>query len=408
MTSESEKTTMGRKILKALIPVLLIIAGGAAWAYFQSTAPRIERKPKGKPATLVDVMTIQKGDATPVIKALGTVVPSREIVLKARVSGEVRHLSPRFVPGGTIAKGEIILQLDNADYEVQLKKAESALAKARGNLALEEGNQTIAREEMRLLTEASGEEISVTDLAMRKPQLMQAQAEIASAEADLLKARLDMGRTKVRAPFNCLVVARNVDLGSHVSTQDSLATLVSVDEYWVEAAVPVDRLSILELGSDSSYPAVVRSQAGGGQWQGKVLMTTGTLSQKTRMATLIVQVKDPLGMRSKTASAPMMLNDYVSVEITGKTLSGVMRLPRDTLRDKQTVWVSSNGRLEIRPVDIVWKQDDQVFVRQGLQPGEQVIVSNLSTVVQGMKISTGETAEKRKKTATKDATNNEG
>ncbi len=386
MTPDNNKTSVPRKIITILIPVLLIAAGGVAWAYLQSTAPKVKRKPAARPATMVDVLTVELSDMQPVITAMGTVVPSREIVLRSRASGEIQHLAPEFIPGGHIARGEVILQLDAEDYQVEIQKAESALAKARGNLALEAGNQTIAREEIQMLLEASGEAIPVTDLAMRKPQLMQAQADIASAEADLLKARLNLSRTEIRAPFNCLVVTRNVDLGSHVNSQDSLATLVSVDEYWVEAAVPMDRLSLLDLTRKGGYPALVRSQAGGGQWRGQTLKTTGRLNEVSRMATLMVQVKDPLGMRSKKPSPQMMLNDYVSVQITGPTIPSVVGLIRDVVRDNQTVWINNQGTLEIRKVDILWKQGDKVFVGKGLMPGEQVVVSNLSTVVEGMRI----------------------
>ena len=388
MGSESQKKSIVRKFFRVLVPILLIVAGGVAWAYFQNTAPRIKRKPPVRQVTMVEVMTVQPEDSQPVIKSMGTVVPSRQITLKSRVSGEIQEISPHFVPGGLIAKDELILHLDADDYQVNLQKAQSALAKAKGNLALEQGNQTIAREEMRLLAEAAGEEIQVTELAMRKPQLIQAQAEVASAEADLLKAQLDLERVTIRAPFNCLVVTRHVDLGSQINPQDSLATLVSVDEYWVEAIVPVDRLGILNLNRARKYPVTIRSQ-NGGQWRGQVLTTTGKLNEESRMLTLIIRVRDPLGIRSGRRSAQMILNDYVSVEIKGDKIASVVNLSRDLLRDNQTVWIYNDGKLEIRPVEIVWKQADQIFVSKGLQAGEQLIVSNLSKAVDGMWVRIG-------------------
>ncbi len=385
MGSDSQQRSILRKVFRVIVPILLIAAGGAAWAYFQSTAPRIKRKPPVRAATVVEVITVQPRDSQPIIKSMGTVVPSREIDLKARVSGEIQELSPHFVPGGMITKDELILRLDAEDYRVNLQKAQSALAKAKGTLALEEGNQTIAREEMRLLAEAAGEEIQVTDLAMRKPQLIQAQAGVASAEADLLKARLDLDRVTIRAPFNCLVVTRHVDLGSQINSQVSLATLVSVDEYWVEAVVPMDRLGILDLNRSRKYPVTVRSQ-NGGQWRGQVLTSTGRLNEESRMLTLIIRVPDPLGMRSGRRSVQMILNDYVSVEIKGDKITSVVDLSRDLLRDNQTVWIHKDGKLEIRPVEIVWKQEDRIFVRKGLQAGEQLIASNLSKVIDGMRV----------------------
>jgi len=79
-----------------------------------------------------------------------------------------------------------------------------------------------------------------------------------------------------------------------------------------------------------------------------------------------------------------MLDDYVSVKIHGKILESVIELPRSALRDGNTVWVFNGKALEIRNVVLAWKQEDHVFVRSGLETGEKVIVSDLSTPIQGM------------------------
>lgn len=372
--------------MKITMPILLIASGCAAWAYFHSTVPRIKRTPPALSATIVDILTVQAVDAQAVITAMGTVTPSREIILKARVSGEVQTLSPQFVPGGHIAKGSEILKLDPSDYQVELRKAESALEKAWADLAIEQGNQAIAREELRLFAEMSKDTLQATDLALRKPHLKQAQAMVSSVEADLRMARLNLNRTVIHVPFNALVTQRNVNIGSYVSTQDSLATLVGTDEYWIKALVPLDRLSVLDMDRKGGIPALIYSSAGPNEWHGRVLHVTGKVSETSRMATVIIAVPDPLGLHSDGNSPKLMLDDYVSVKIHGKTLVSVIELPRSALRDGNTVWVFNGKALEIRNVVLAWKQEDRVFVRSGLETGEKVIVSDLSTPVQGMRL----------------------
>lgn len=380
-----KQKSIGRRLVQFAIPLMLIAGGGVAWAYFQATAPQMEKKRPQRAAVSVDITTVKHTDAPAVITAMGTVTASRQVTLKSRVSGEVQHLSPNFLPGGRISKGDEILRLDTTDYEVELQKAQSALETAMADLAIEQGSQTIAREELKLLSVTVGDVVP-TDLVLRKPQLLQAQAAVASAEADLRKARIDLERTVVTAPFNAMIIERSVNLGAHVNSQESLVTIVDTDEYWIEAVIPVERMTFIDLGRDGGCPAVIRSQAGSGTWQGRAVRTTGQLSDTSRMATVIVVVTDPLRLKRDNGSTPLVLGDYVSVEIQGRSLEAVVELPRTALHDGNTVWIYDNGTLEIRSVGLAWKQGDMVYVGDGLKSGEAVIVSDLPMPMEGMQL----------------------
>ncbi len=394
MAMNLKKTPILQRLIRAIVPIVIILAGGAAWAYFQTTAPRMEKQTPLKAASMVAVTTVQNSDTPVVISAMGTVVASRQVTLTARVSGDVLWVSPHFIPGGYIAKGEEILRLDPADYEVALKKMQSALAEAKADLSIEQGNQTIAREELRLLSETAGDAITATDLALRKPQLQKAQAAVASAEADLRAAMLDLERTVVKAPFNTLVTECLVNVGANVSAQTSLVTIADTDEYWVEAVVPVDRLAHLDLTAGS--PAVVRSQSGKAQRQGRAVRTTGKISETSRMAKVIVAIADPLGIKANGAGDQLILGDYVTVKIQGRTLKSVIELPRTALRDGNSVWLYDNGKLAVKPVTVSWKDNQRVYITQGLASGNQVIVSDLSIPVQGMQLKLDGTDEIQK------------
>ncbi len=386
MSQESRAKRFFVKFAKVLLPLMLIAAGGGAWAFFKATAPVVPRAAPQREATVVQVQAARQTDSPTMVEAMGTVVASREVTLKARVAGEVRQVAGQFVPGGRLAKGEVLLRLDPSDYEVDVQKAQSALAEARAALAIEEGSQTIAREEYRLLARSSPEAIPRTDLALRKPQLQQAEAVVASAEADLRQARLDLERTVVRVPFNALVLERSVNLGAYVSAGSSLATVVGTDEFWVEAVVSLDDLAHIDFDYPGGCPVQVRSQAGGGRWNGKVVRITGKLSETSRMATVIVAVADPLGPGADLSAQRLMIDDYVNVVITGRPLAAVIELPRAALQDGGTVWVCNGNSLDIRPVTLAWKSSDKVYIQSGLAAGEQVVVSALSSPVQGMSL----------------------
>lgn len=384
MSQEKSKPAFMAKVVKILLPMMLIAAGGAAWSYFKVTAPVMKRVAPQRQVSVVDVQTVRRVDARVVISAMGTVVAAREVTLKAQVAGSVASVFADFLPGGRIAKGQELLRLDPSDYTINVKKAQSALEDARAALAIEQGNQNIAREELRLLTDLAAGEVAQTDLALRKPQLRQARAAVESAEADLRQAMLDLDRTMVRAPFNAMIVTRSVNVGAYVGAQESLATLVGTDQFWIETAVPLDRLALIDLDHAGGCPVVIRSQAGNGSWQGRVIRVAGKLNASSRMATVIVAVDHPLGTAEKPVTSHLMIDDYVYADITGRVLTDVIELPRAALQDGDTVWVDKNDALDIRKVTLAWKSVDKIYLHSGVTPGEQVVISALSTPVQGM------------------------
>jgi RND family efflux transporter MFP subunit len=392
MSSQNNPPVL-RKIFFFLLAVLILASGVGAFAYFKSTGPKMRRAKAKAIPTIVEVITASKGNSQAIISAMGSVVASKEVVLKARVSGEVIAVSPNFAPGGHVAQGEQLVRLDFSDYQVEMAKAKSALKKEQASYAMEQGNQKVARAELKLMKD-SKVDIKRTALALREPQLRQAQASVDSAKAQLAKTKLDLERTVIKAPFNALITQRQVHLGSQVTTQGTLATLVGTDEYWVEAAIPLDRLAKLDISRPGGCPVQVSSQSTGYVWPGHTLRLTGTLSQGSRMAKMIIVVPDPLGLKQEKPRPMLMLDDYVSVKIQGDAIDNAVELPRFALRDNNTVWLMNKGKLEVRKVDLLWKESERVFVNGGLKGGEKVIVSELAAPVQGMRVMTAEQADK--------------
>jgi RND family efflux transporter MFP subunit len=357
---------------------------GAAFL-FVSTKPTVTRQPPQQKAVKVEVMPVSPMNATIEVQAMGTVVPSRTVTLRSQVGGQIIEVAEQFTPGGRLSEGSSVLRIDPRDYHIEVQKAKSALARARADLQLERGKQDVAKEELSMFFEQNGgQAISETGLALRRPQLAQAQAEVSRAQADLDRAELSLRRTQVRAPFNALITERRVNFGSTISPQDDLATLVDTDVFWVEATVPLDRLDSLGLGSGQGRPVRIRSQSGAGERAGRTLRLTGRINESTRMAELLVEVRDPLGLEGD--AVPLMLGDYVQVSIRGKTLENVFSLPRQVLREGSTVWLAKDQTLEIRPVRVVWKDQERVYIDQGLLQGDLVVRSELAAPVTGMQL----------------------
>jgi len=434
-----------RKWLKRAVRVLLvgvILAAAAGISYYWLThRPIAQRRPPEGRATLVEVHPVRRDTQTIVVRALGTVVPARQVELAPRVGGEIVHISPEFVPGGRFDAGEVVARIDPKDFELAVRGHEaerdkraaeleqragevtqraSDVVQAESELAIEMGQQSVAKREYELLGQVVRSEDEA--LVLRRPQLKIAQsaceaakaakrsAEAARRAAQAIKeaadvaleqAGLDLQRTTIRAPFNAMVQSRQVNLGSQVSAGTPLATLVGTDEYWVQVSLPVDQLKwirVPEFNSRQGSTARVYCEPAWGPeaWRsGRVARLMTALEPQGRMARLLVTVADPLGLKADSAERrALILDSYVRVDIEGRALDGVVRVPRTALRDGQRVWVMTEDRtLDIRQVTIAWSGNDHVCISEGLADGDLLITSNLGAPVQGMALKTAPDAD---------------
>jgi RND family efflux transporter MFP subunit len=281
-----------------------------------------------------------------------------------------------------------MLQIDPEDYELALQQKQSSLSDAEYAYKLELGRQDVAKREWNLLYGEQKSGQIESDLALRKPHLEKAEADIKAAKAELELARINLNRTRVTAPFNAMVLDKYVDLGSQVSPQEKLADLVGTDAYWVQVSVPVEHLKWLKIPkeNDEEGAAATIYYREGSTRQGKVLRMLADLSKEGRMARLLIEVKDPLDLKTnESRRPPLLISEYVRVLIDGAPLQDVYRIPRFALRNDDQIWlVDKEQKLAIRPVKTLWREEEYVYIRDGLHPDDLLIVSALATPVDGM------------------------
>jgi len=339
-------------------------------------------------AMLVQTTAAEMGTWQPRLRASGTVEPARDIMLRPRVSGSVQSVADAFTPGGRADEGEVLVRLDPADYENALAQRRSELQQARTNLELELGRQTVAREDLRLLSDSV--RARNRSLVLREPQVNAARAQVASAEAAVDQARLALARTRVVAPFDAQILSRTANVGSQVGPGDGLARLVGVDRYWVVATVPQDRIPYLRFADDDPEqpsPAVIRNRTA---WpasatrEGTLRRLIGELEAPTRLARIVIEVDDPLAMDTATPNRPpLLLSSFVEVELLGRPVENAVRLTRDLVRNDDTVWVMEEGELQIRDVEIALRDAEYAYVTAGLADGDRIVTTDLATVVEG-------------------------
>jgi len=155
--------------MKTFLSFLVLILAVAVSFWFYAHKPQTKKIKPQRPVPMVKTITVQASNEFVVFEAAGLVIPAREVELQSEVEGRIVEQNPELVPGGIVTKGEVLVQIDPLDYQLQVSEREGELATARYELEVEEGRQIIAREEWRLLEqELSGDQVS-KHLALREP-----------------------------------------------------------------------------------------------------------------------------------------------------------------------------------------------------------------------------------------------
>lgn len=387
--TEPKKQSPAILALKVVLPLVLVGVGVWQGLYLMKSAPKAEAGRGGpRAARLVEVMPVRQLSRAVEVEAMGTVKPARQVDLHPRVSGMVAEIGENFRPGGTFAEGERILRLEPDDLRLAVQRAEAAVATARASLDLERGQQAVARDELALIREPLGEEDK--RWVLREPQLESAAAALRSAEAALEQTKLDLARAEVVSPFNAVVLDRLTDVGGQVGPNTTIATLAGTDAFWLELSVPGDDLRWVQLpGSDGRGGSKVLISdevtfPKEGKREGHVIGLAARLDENSRMARVLVEVGDPMALRTP-GSPRLLLNSYVRARILGPEVPGAKLISRAHLREGDTVWVmNEKDELEIRPVEIIYRGEEEVLIAGGLTEGERVVMTNLRTPVAGM------------------------
>lgn len=395
MNSPTLRPEQRSKVFRIVLPILIVILAVLGAQLLIASRPSVPKVSQGDTTTFVEVLTAHLQDERAVITAFGTVQAHQQITVQPEVSGLVMQQNPALVKGGIISEGVALLQIDPRNYQFAVDEEKSSLAKAEFDLNVEYGNQAVAEREWKLLKPSTGEISDLSkQLALRRPHLKEKQIALQAAKSRLGKARLDLQRTILRTPFNALVLSESVEVGQLVNAQSSVATLVGTDEFRAQVSVPIHQLDWLTIpGPGTSRGSRVRILRNSDNddtvvRNGRVMELLGDVTQNGRMAQVLISIDDPLDLKpAKSVRRPMLLGEYVRVEIEGPLLHDVVVLPRKTIREGSRIWVKNrDNQLEIRPVEIILSRKDSVLISQGVGEGDQIITSQLPAAIPGLSI----------------------
>jgi len=439
------------KILRTLFGWLLPLAilGAAVGGYVVLGGPKPPPRKEKEPPKPVPVRTaaIEPQSGGIDIEVDGVVVPLREVTLAAEVPGRVLRKTEACNEGQAVAKGEVLLEIDPRDYDLDVSRLEKELAQA--GLAIEEVDEELiqnatstdlarrqvelARREAarleglkagKIVTEsehdrALRDELTAANsltmlegqkrvLAKRRIRLMEAQSLAATM---LEKAKLDLSRTRVMSPVDGMVVEDKVEQDSFVAKGAPLVTIEDTTATEVKTSLKMDEVARVWGGRMSAdgqgvpeVPAkvVFTIEDRRYEWDGVLSRQEGRgLDEKTRTLPCRVIIPEPGRVRAldrygavmprPPAGAPRSLlrGMFVQVQVHVDSPESLVSIPDEAQRPNGEVWVMRDDRLVVlRPRAVQASAGRLVFdaLASGLQAGDRVIVSQISNPRDGMSI----------------------
>jgi RND family efflux transporter MFP subunit len=372
--------------LKIVLPIAVLIAAGAAsWAVF-ALRPQAEPQVSVTPIPEVTVLRVEPQTLRLNVFSQGVVTPREEIDLVNEVPGKVVQMHSALVAGGFFKANDLMLTIDTRDYDYSITAAQARMAEAKRVLISEQAQVEQALSEWQALGEGEA-----SDLALRKPQLAEAQAKLQAAQADLALAQLNRSRCELRAPFNGRVLTKQAGVGQFLPAGTTVARIYASDKAEVRLPISNEQLALLNLplaipkADANRWPRVTLSAELGGhqhQWLGQIVRSEAAVSEDSGQWYLVAQVADPF---QPIANRPPLLKGlFVHAEIEGVERSDLYRLPRSAVSPMQTVKrVNIEQKLEIQPVVVLRTESDSVVIQLGLNPGDRVITSELPMAIAG-------------------------
>ncbi len=409
-----------------LVRVALVLAvawAGAFWLYENRTTP--EKETKQDPVPMVRVMPLSPESKVMTVTAFGTVAPRRQVRISPEVPGRINTLHPGFAAGGAFEKNDLLVGIDPEPFRLDLQAAQVRISQAQADIrSLEQeiknlekdkdlyqaalalaqkelgrvknlsardfaSQNTLDRAEQQVVSARIQRQAVISRLAMTTPLMAQKQAVLAMARVDVQKADLSLQKTQIRADFDGFVLVRSALVGEYVTPGQVLAVIYEKGALDVEVKIPMEEMQWIRMDSAGGIQPEARvtlanmDTMADQAWAAAVAREHAAVDEQTRTLPLTLEIKGPLendhppGMDLKPGS-------FVKCRIFGRQKGQVFTVPRHLLKPGGQLFLATDGHLEIRPVRVLRKVADAVYIDAGLDPGDQVITTPVPGAVEGM------------------------
>jgi membrane fusion protein (multidrug efflux system) len=299
--------------------------------------------PKPQPIR-VSAYVVKNTSLTNKIKVVGTILANEEILLRSEVSGRIIKLN--FKEGTPVSKGQLLLKINDADLQAQLKKVKSQNKLAQDN-----------EKRLKLLLQKEG--ISQADHEIAVNQL-----NVSEAEIEALSAQIE--KTEIRAPFSGIIGLRQISEGAYITPQSNIAMLQDASQVKIEFAIPERYATQIRTGSSIEFSVENSIE----KYAAQVYAMEPKIDLNTRNLTLRAVCNN--------AGKQLFTGSFAEIEITLDKNEQAFLLPSEAIVPQlkgKAVYLVRNGKAVLQPVKTGTRLDKDVQVLDGVQLGDTIATS---------------------------------
>ncbi len=335
-------------------------------------------------ATLVDIYEAKKISTSFPLLATGYIESKDSLDIKAQVAGKIVKVSPKLSIGAEFEANELLFAIEDVDYQAAQAQAQANLADKEQSLSEEQGRQVLAQKEWEFSIKQNPNLANnplSKKLILREAQLKQAQANVQAAQAQLEQAQLNLARTKVTAPFHCVILDESISLGQIVQVGETLGSIANQSTYQVLASIPQKQAKWLHAINNEKTPEVY-IEGIKTQW----VRSIPHLDPVTKMAQFLIEFNPQTN--------DLAIGNFVNVEVMSPEVADIYQIPKRAIRENKTIWIMTpDSTFKSLSVEILSNSSsDSVFVKlndDGFVENKLLVINNfLSTPYDGMKLKT--------------------
>ena len=352
--------------------------------------PDAEKTSEPEAAIAVKTAIVKKAQLAMHVESQGIVAPRTRTRIISEVSGLVLDVADAFVVGGTFKAGEMLLKLDPTDYEVALQRAEAKVISFKALMELENARSVQAEKEWGMTGRPTSE---APLLALRRPYLLEAEANLLQAKAEVRQAEIKLSKTIIRASYAGMVSEKLADIGQFVTMGTAIGETFAID--FVEIRLPLSEKDLTMMDGLSSQVELRKKQitltgtVDGivTSWLAILARSEGVVDELNRSQYIVARVADPYGLDDSDRQVPLRVGTFVKASIQGKVLKDVFKVPRSALLEGSRIGlVDDQALLKIISVEVASTDDNHYYISEGLQDGHQIVTSALGTPIEGLKL----------------------
>jgi len=346
-----------KRFIKKWIYVIILIAGVLGYFiytfYFNkkdSSAEKEIPKEQGRGGPIpADITVVKAVEFSSGIQAIGTLLPNEEVDLISEVTGKVVGIY--FKEGAKVTKGQLLVKVDDADLQSQLRRAEY---------------------QAKLVSERlSRQKILLEKDAVSREEFDQVQTDYNILQADIELLKVKISKTEIRAPFSGTVGFRGVSLGSFLQPNTVITHLVDQSMLKIEMTIPERYASLSLIGKKVVFTTELSDK----KYEGTIYAVDPKVDQKTRT----IAIRANFDNRKGELTSGM----FARLTVITDTSSEVLLVPTQAIvseMDGKKVWTVTDGKAVSRLVTTGVRTENDIEILTGLNEGDSVLLTGLLQV----------------------------